>query len=132
MNMAIPFLKNLLPGVKLVYTIFPVIFILLTHNRPDDIIKAFKLSFVKTGGSKKELEKAISLFTSMQHILITLILIGVPVLFIWLLASPQESPARIAHIVAILIGAFLYPLLFILFICIPFKGALQNKLTELE
>ena len=132
MNLALPFLKNLIPGLRLAYTIFPVIFILLTHNRPEEIVKAFKLSLVQTAGSKKELEKAISLFTTMQHLLITLMLIGVPVLFIWLLASPQGSPARIAHIVAIIIGAFLYPLLFILFICLPFKGALQNKLTELE
>ena len=58
--------------------------------------------------------------------------IGIPVLAIWLLAGPQTTPPQIARIVAIIIGAFLYPLLFILFVCLPFKSALAKKLNELN
>ena len=132
MSLALPFLKHLLPSLKLVYVIFPVILILLTHYSPKEIVKAFKLAGRKSQGTKAELKNACLFFKTAQNSFILLMLIGVPILVIWLLAGPQSTPPQIAHIVAILIGAFLYPLIFILFLCLPFKSALEKKLNEFE
>jgi magnesium-transporting ATPase (P-type) len=132
MSLALPFLKNLMPGLKLVYTVFPITALLLTHFTPAEIVMVFKLAGRRGKGSKKELENAYLFFKTMQQLFITLMVIGILVFVIWLLAGPQTSPPQIAHIVAIIIGAFLYPLLFILFVCLPFKSALAKKLNELN
>ena len=132
MSLALPFLKHLLPSLKLAYVIFPVIFILLTHYSPKEIVTAFKLAGRKSQGTKAELKNAYLFFKTVQNSFIVLMLIDVPVLVIWLLAGPQSTPPQIAHIVAILIGAFLYPLIFILFLCLPFKSALEKKLNKIE
>jgi len=132
MSFALPFLKNLLPGAKLVYIIFPVIFILLTHYNPKEMLKAFKLAGRKSHGTKSEYKNACLFFKTIQNIFVILMLIGIPVVVIWLVAGPQTTPPQIAHIVALVIGLFLYPLLFILFLCLPFRSALEKKLNELE
>jgi hypothetical protein len=132
MSLALPFLRNLVPGLKLFYTLFPVLLILLTHFRPAEIIKAFRLAGRKSQGIKSELENGYLFFQTMQQLFVVLMIIGLPILAIWLLAGPQTTPPQIAQIVAILIGAFVYPLLFILFLCLPFKSALRKKLNELE
>lgn len=131
MSLALPFLKNLMPGLKLAYTLFPVIVLLLTHYTPAEIIKSFHLAGRKTRGTRVELDNAHLFFQTMQQLFVVLIIIGLPILAIWLLAGPQTTPPQIARIVAILIGAFVYPLLFILFLCLPFKSALRKKLNEL-
>lgn len=132
MSLALPFLKNLLPGMKLIYSIFPVIFILLTHYSPKEIFEAFKMAGRQSTGRRKEYKNALLFFKTMQNIFIVLMLIGIPILFIWFLAGPQSAPPQIAHIVAIVIGVFLYPLLFILLLCLPFKSAIEKKMNELE
>ena len=130
-SLALPFLKNLKPGLKLVYTFFPVVFLLLTHYTPAEIIQSFQLAGRKSRGTRAELENAHLFFQTMQQLFVVLMIIGLPILAIWLLAGPQTTPPQIARIVAILIGAFLYPLLFILFLCLPFKSALRKKLNTL-
>ena len=132
MSLALPFLKNLLPGMKLVYTVFPALFILLTHYSPREIIKAFRMAGRKSQGAMSDYKNALLFFKTMQNIFIVLMLIGIPILFIWFLAGPQSAPPQIAHIVAIVIGVFLYPLLFILLLCLPFKSAIEKKMNELE
>lgn len=132
MSLALPFLKNLLPGLKLFYVIFPVLLILLTHYSPMEIFRAFKLAGRKSQGSKAEYKNAYLFFKTMQQLFIVLMLIGVPVLTVWLLAGPQSTPPQIAHIIAIIVGTFFFPLLFILFLCLPYKSALEKKLNELE
>ena len=67
MSLALPFLKNLLPGTKLVYVIFPVIFILLTHYNPREMLKAFKLAGRKSHGTKAEYKNALLFFKTIQH-----------------------------------------------------------------
>lgn len=132
MSLALPFLENLIPGIKLVYVIFPAAFILLTHYSPAEIVRAFKLAGRKSQGNKSDYKNAYLFFKTMQQLFIVIMLIGIPVLTIWSLAGPQTTPPQIAHIIAIIVGAFLYPLLFILFLCLPFKSALEKKLNELE
>ena len=132
MSLALPFLRNLMPGLKLVYTIFPVVFLLLTHYTPAEIIKSFRLAGRKGAGTRSEFQNAHLFFQTMQQLLVVIMIIGGPILVIWLLAGPQTTPPQIAQVVAIVIGAFLYPLLFILFLCLPFKSALRKKLNELE
>jgi len=132
MSLALPFLKNLTPGLKLIYTVFPVAFILMTHHTPAEIIRSFCLAGRKSHGTRREFLNAYLFFQTMQQLFIVLMFIGAPILVIWLLAGPQTTPPQIAQIVALIIGAFLYPLLFILLLCLPFKSALKKKLNELE
>ena len=132
MSLALPFLKNLLPGMKLGYSLFPAIFILLTHYKPKEILQSFKLAGHRSRGTKADYRNALLFFRTAQNIFIVLMLIGLPIMAIWLLAGPQSTPPQIAHIVAMVIGLFLYPLLFILFLCLPFKSALEKKMNENE
>ena len=132
MSSALPFLKNLLPGVKLAIVIFPIIFILLTHFSPAEILMAFKLAGRKSRGTPAEYRNAALFFKTMQHLLILFMLLGIPVIIIWFLATPQSDPPQIANIVRMIVGAFFFPLIFILFISLPFKSALQKKLNDLE
>lgn len=130
MSQALPFLENLLPGVKLIYVIFPVFFLLLTHFKGGEIIRAFKMAGHKTKGSQSELRQALLFFKTMQHLFTGFILLGIPVFFIWFLATPQSTPPRIAHIAAMIVTAFFYPLFFILFLCLPCKSAIEKKLIR--
>ena len=132
MSSALPFLKNLLPGVKLVIVIFPIIFILLTHFSPAEILTAFKLAGRNSRGTPAAYRNAALFFRTMQNLLTLFMLLGIPVIIIWFLATPQSDPPQIANIVRMIVGAFFFPLIFILFISIPFKSALQKKLNDLE
>ncbi len=121
--------------LTLLYIIFPVIFLLLTHFSPGEIVRAFKLAGKKSEGTKSELKNASLFFHTAQQFFIVTAVIGFIVLSIWYLAGGFNAgggPPRIAAAVLILIGAFWYPLMFILFICLPFRSALRKKLNELE
>ncbi|NIM16519.1 MAG: hypothetical protein GTO45_31285 [Candidatus Aminicenantes bacterium] len=122
-----------IPG--LCFIIFPVIFLLLTHFSPAEIITAFKLAGRKSKGTKSELKNAVLFFKTARQFFITIAVIGMIILWIWYLAGGFDAgngPPKVAAAVMILVGAFLYPLLFILFICLPFGNAVQKKLNESE
>ena len=128
-SLALPFLKNLLPGMKLIYSLFPVMFILMTHFTPREIIKAFRLAGSKSQGSKTEYQNAFLFFKTAQQLFVVIMLLGIMILVIWSLAS-GPSNRQIAHPMAIIFGVFIYPLLFMLFICLPYRSALQKKLND--
>jgi small-conductance mechanosensitive channel len=107
----------------LFFVLFPVIFLLLTHFSPAEIIKAFKLAGRKSGGTKSELKNAALFFHTAQRFFVTVAVIGIFILITWFLAGGFEAgqgPPRIAHAVLIIVGAIWYPMIFILFICLPF------------
>ncbi|UCH95587.1 MAG: hypothetical protein JSV88_01740 [Candidatus Aminicenantes bacterium] len=121
--------------LTLFYILFPVIFLLLTHFSPAEIIRAFKLAGRNSGGTKGELENAALFFHTAQRFFVTVAIIGVIILIIWYLAGgfdAGQGPPRIANAVLIIIGAIWYPLFFILVICLPFRSAIRKKLNELE
>jgi small-conductance mechanosensitive channel len=117
----------------LFFVLFPVIFLLLTHFSPAEIIKAFKLAGRKSGGTKSELKNAALFFQTAQRFFVTVSVMGIFILMIWFLAGGFEAgqgPPRIANMVLIIVGAIWYPMIFILFICLPFKSAIQKKLNK--
>jgi small-conductance mechanosensitive channel len=128
--------SGLAPQVpKLFLIVFPVTFLLLTHFSPAEIIRAFRLAGRKSEGTKSELQNARLFFNTARQFFVTAAVIGVIILMIWYLAGgfdAGDGPPRIAGAVLIFVGAFLYPLLFILFICLPFGSAVRKKLNELE
>jgi hypothetical protein len=118
----------------LFFVLFPVIFLLLTHFSPAEIIKAFKLAGRKSG-EKSELNNAVLFFQTAQRFFVTVAVIGIFILITWFLAGgfdAGQGPPRISHAVFIIVGAIWYPMIFILFICLPFRSAIQKKLNELE
>jgi hypothetical protein len=119
----------------LCFVLFPVIFLLLTHFSPAEIIRAFKLAGKKSNGTKSELKNAVLFFKTARQYFITIAVIGLIILWIWYLAGGFDAgngPPKIAAAVMIQVGAFLYPLLFIFFICLPFGNAVQKKLNQSE
>ena len=119
----------------LFFVLFPVIFLLLTHFSPAEIIKAFKLAGRKSGGTKSELKNAALFFQTAQRFFVTVAVIGIFILIIWFLAGGFEAgqgPPRIANAVLIIVGAIGYPMIFILFICLPFRSAIRKKLNDLD
>lgn len=121
--------------LKLFCIIFPVTFLLLTHFSPAEIIAAFKLAGRKGEGTKSELKNAALFFDTARQIFTAVAVIGVIILAIWHLAggfNAGDGPPRVAAAVLIFVGAFLYPLLFILFICLPFSSAVRKKLNRLD
>lgn len=119
----------------LFFVLFPVIFLLLTHFSQAEIIKAFKLAGRKSGGTKSELNNAVLFFHTAQRFFVTVAVIGIFILLIWFLAGgfdDGQGPPRIAHAVLIIAGAIWYPLIFILFICLPFRSAIRKKLNKLD
>jgi small-conductance mechanosensitive channel len=124
----------LAPRVPALFLVlFPVIFLLLTHFSPVEVIKAFKLAGRKSGGTKSELKNAALFFHTAQRFFVTVAVIGIIILIIWYLAGgfdAGQGPPRIANAVLIIVGAIWYPLFFILVICLPFRSAIQKKLNE--
>ena len=130
MSGALPFLKNLLPGIKGIQIALPVLLILLTHFSPHEIIRSFRLSGKKQQGEKDEYKNAVHFFHTAQYLFLTVMGIGVIVLIIWFLGSGPNS-RHIAHPVNIMVTFLFFPLVFILFLCIPFKSAVKKKMNEL-
>lgn len=127
MSEGLPFLKNLLPGAKLFLVVFPVIFLLLTHYTPREMGRAFLLAGRKSRGTRTEVLNALQFFRAAQNMFITLMLIAAVVLVVFFLGIGPQS-RHIAQPVAIIIGGFFWPLIFILFVCLPFKSALQKNI----
>lgn len=130
MSGALPFLKNLLPGVKGVQIVLPILFVLLTHYTPREIISAFRLAGKKSRGEKNEYKNAVQFFQTAQYLFLTVMGIGVIVLIVWFLGSGPNS-RHIAHPVNIMITFLFFPLVFVMFFCIPFRSAVKKKMNEL-
>jgi heme/copper-type cytochrome/quinol oxidase subunit 2 len=126
----------LAPHVPALFLVlFPVIFLLMTHFSPAEIIKAFKLAGRKSGGTKSELNNAALFFQTALRFFVTVAVIGIFILITWNLAGgfdAGQGPPRVAHAVLIIVGAICYPMNFILFICLPFSSAIRKKLNQLE
>lgn len=124
----------LAPHVPALFLVlFPVIFLLLTHFSPAEVIKAFKLAGRKSGGTESELNNAALFFHTAQRFFVTVAVIGIIILIIWYLAGgfdAGQGPPRISHAVFIIVGAIWYPVIFVLFICLPFSSAIRKKLNE--
>ena len=63
-----------IPG--LCFILFPVIFLLLTHFSPSEIITAFKLAGRKSNGTKSELKNAALFFKTARQYFITIAVIA--------------------------------------------------------
>ena len=124
---ALPFLRNLIPGARLFLLVFPVIFLLLTHYTPREMGRAFLLAGRESRGSTEEYRNALQFFQAAQNIFVVLMLIAAVMLVIFFLGIGPQS-RHIAQPVAIIVGGFFWPLIFILFICLPFKSALLKNL----
>ena len=75
----------------LCFVLFPVIFLLLTHFSPAEIIRAFKLAGRKSNGTKSELKNAVLFFKTARQFFITITVIGMIILWIWYLAGGSDK-----------------------------------------
>jgi len=131
LSQAIPFLGSLMPGLKLFLLVFPVIFLLLTHFTPGEIMRAFRLAGRRSTGTPPEYRNALLMFRTAQNLFAALMLIGAVVLVVFFLGIGPQS-RHVAQPVAIIVGGFFWPLIFILFLCLPFRSAIRKKLNEIS
>jgi cell shape-determining protein MreD len=131
MTVALPFLRNLAPGLLLFYALFPVLFLMLSHYSPREIFRAFQLAGRKSTGTQEEYKNSRLLFTTAQNMFIGIMLLGLVVLLVWFLASGPQN-RQIAHPVSIMVMFIFWPLMFILLLCLPFRSALTKHINRLD
>lgn len=122
-------------AVWLFYVVFLVILLLLTHFTPAEMYQAIMATRRNRDNTKAELKNAYLFFKTAQSFFVVSSLIGIVLLVIWYLAGGFDTgngPPRIASAASFLVTAFLYPLLFILFVCLPFRSAVQKKLNDMD
>ena len=118
------------PTFMIIYAI-PLV-ILLSHFRPGEIIRSFRLAGSSTDGTRAELKNALLFFKETQQLIFTAALIGFFLGFMmmtWLYPKSADFFARglvmsLLSVVYALLGAFL--------ITIPFKTAIRMKLNRME